>query len=178
MQQQLQSRFYFDPWAHRVIRAWIALGFLLSLALALGPYPANSDLIQNHTSLAVLARVICTAFAAAFGFLWRAAGRLGVEAGPDGIYIPRGKWGMRRQFVPWSGINTFRMRVAGTVAPVWAELSSGELAQIPLVQGRKMRWRDGASKDMVEVLNQDLARARQASHHRPSPEAPDAASVP
>jgi Bacterial PH domain len=90
---------------------------------------------------------------------WRQVGLIGVEAGADGIALRR-QFGIRHQSVPWSDIKTFRIRRAVISPPVCAELWSGELVKTALVQGRKMRWRGGASRDMVSVLTSDLAGAR------------------
>lgn len=108
----------------------------------------------------IVVRIVCGLFAVLSVLLWRAVARLGVEAGADGIGLRR--WfGTRYEFVPWSDIKTFRMVRSAAIYPtVCAELSSGEFVKTDLVQGRKMRWRGGASRDMVGVLNSNLARAR------------------
>jgi hypothetical protein len=108
----------------------------------------------------IVVRIVCGLFAVLSVLLWRAVARLGVEAGADGIGLRR-RFGTRYEFVPWSDIKTFRMvRRAAIYPTVCAELSSGDFVKTDLVQGRKMRWRGGASRDMVGVLNSDLARAR------------------
>lgn len=110
--------------------------------------------------MVIVVRIVCGLFAVLSVLLWRAVARLGVEAGADGIGLRR-RFGTRYEFVPWSDIKTFRMvRRAAIYPTVCAELSSGDFVKTDLVQGRKMRWRGGASRDMVGVLNSDLARAR------------------
>jgi hypothetical protein len=90
---------------------------------------------------------------------WRAVSRIGVEVGAAGIGLRR-QLGIRYQFVPWSEIATFRTRTAPISPTVCAVLRSGELVKTALAQGRTMRWRGGASRDIVSVLNSDLAFAR------------------
>jgi hypothetical protein len=109
----------------------------------------------------VLFRVGCGVVAVCSLLLGRTGGRVGVEASPGGIGIVTWRrFGMRGRHLAWSDIKAFRVAHPAISPPVCAELWSGELVKTALVQGRKMRWRGGASRDLVAVLNTELARAR------------------
>jgi hypothetical protein len=82
--------------------------------------------------------------------------RVGLEFRPDGIRL----WGMlTRRFIPLSQIRVFTA-TQETFPKVRAELTTGEVLRTGLTQGRKMYWREGASKDIVTVLNTALDTAR------------------
>jgi len=134
------------------------LGTVCGLSLLVAPIPADSTL-SGHQAALIVVRAACGLLAVVAVVLWRSVSRIGVDAGADGIGLRR-QLGIRYQFVPWTDIKTFRVRAATISPPVCAELWSGELVKTALVQGWKMRWRGGASRDMVDVLNSDLTRAR------------------
>lgn len=142
-----KSRFYYNRLTRRILRAYALFGWLGCLSISLA-----------GTSLAAVARVVLALFAFAWLYVaWAWWGRtIGVEVNSDGIRVGRG---FRRRFIPWSGIRTFRARDAFTPS-LRAELCSGEQVSIALAQGRKMAWDGGTTRDIMGVLNEELATAR------------------
>jgi hypothetical protein len=123
--------------------------------LAFAQIPSYSTL-SGHTAQIVLLRIGAGAIAVLSVFLWRMGGKLGVQTTAEGIDVRAG-FGFRRRSVPWSEIRSFIARRSITPV-VCADLRSGDLVKTPLVQRRRMRWHSGASRDIVSILNADLAR--------------------
>jgi hypothetical protein len=149
-----QTTLYFDPVARYLIRSYALMTGVLGTALAFDHFPAYSGLTG---STAVVFRVGAGALVVWSFVGWRIGGRAGVETGPEGITVWR-RFGIRGRFVPWSEITTFRIARQSLSPVVCAQLGSGGLVRMALVQGRKMRWRGGASRDIVGVLNGYLPR--------------------
>jgi hypothetical protein len=150
-----QTTFYFDPFARWAIRAFTAFSGFLGVLLLFAHVPGYSTL-SGHTTSIVLLRTGSGAIAVLSIFGWRIGGKLGVHANAEGIDVRAG-FGYRRRSVPWSEIATFRA-VPSIVPVVCAQLRSGALIKTALVQGRRMRWQNGASRDIVGILSADLAR--------------------
>jgi hypothetical protein len=144
--------------ARWIITAYGAFAIFLGLSLLVARIPSYSTLSKHHAAL-VAARVGAGLIVVVSIMLWRLVGRIGVETNAAGIGLRR-QLGIRYQFVPWGEITAFQIRRAAISPTVCAELRSGELVKTALVQGRKMRWRGGSSRDIVSVLTRDLARAR------------------
>jgi hypothetical protein len=169
VQDRQHGRFYFDPLARYFIRGYALIGMFVGFVVAVAPIPAYSTLSRHHVAL-ILVRVGCGAVVVLSIFGWRLAGRFGVVVGTDGIAVRR-RYGIRSRAVGWRDIRTFRS-TESLVRIVYAELWSGETVRTALVQGRKMRWHGGATRDVVSVLNGDLAQANAIAGTRGRPARP------
>lgn len=150
---------YYDPLGCWLLRAFSALYVLLAPVL-FAPVPSYST-ERGHPTEILLIRIGAGVGIAWSIFAWHLAGRLGVYVSADGIMI-RNRFGLRRRRVSWGDIARFFPQASITPV-VCTELRSGGRIRMPLVQGRKMRWQTGASRDIVAVLNADLARIGMAS---------------
>lgn len=151
----LDTTFYFDPIGRWGLRLFCAIDGFLGFVLGVSKIPVHSTL-SGHPASILLLRIGAGAMVVLAFVGWRIAGKFGVEATSDGICVRKG-FGIRRRFVGWSEISTFIYR-RSIKSVVCAELHSGGQVATPLIQGRKMLWQDGASRDIVGVLNADLAR--------------------
>jgi len=138
------GRFY----RHRLLQAYFrgygALGFVIFLLIAAAKIPS-----ALRVALVVLAFIWLY-------LTWVRLGRLGVEARFDGISVRR-LW--RTRFIPWAEIASFGIARPGMSPPVSVELVTGHTEQLPLTQGRRTSWQGGTSRDVVAILNGDLAAA-------------------
>jgi hypothetical protein len=70
--------------------------------------------------------------------------------------------------LPWDEIAAFEHRKAGTWDRVYARLRDGRFRPLPTVlQGQRVVWDGGETRDIVGVLNERLAELR--SPHRAGP---------
>jgi hypothetical protein len=142
---------YRDRYALWFMRAQAICVFALALILATAS-PEHA-LIAEPELFAV--RVIGSVIVV-LSVLWLGHGirRFTLEATPQGATVGV----LHRRFIPWSKVKRFTaVHRAGFYPVVYMELTSGELCWARLVQGRKMFWNGGASKDIVGVLNVELA---------------------
>lgn len=138
---------YYDPVARWLVRAYGTFTFVAALFL-------------TGAHIATPWRVALAVFA--FSWLWFSWGwlgsKMGVETRADGVRV---SVGFRRRPAAWSEIKTFRVVNPTALSPsVRVELYSGQLLRTALVQGRKMRWKGGSSRDIAGVLNDELERTR------------------
>lgn len=139
-----KRRFYHHPLLQAYFRVFGLFGFVNFVLIAAAKIPAEL-------------RVASLVFASLWLYVtWVRLGRRGVEARFDGIYVRR-LW--RTGFISWVDITNFRIARPGMSRTVCADLVSGRMALLPLTQGRRASWSEGTSRDMVTVLNDELAAA-------------------
>lgn len=128
---------------------WLAAVLILVPAAALTVVP----------SVPVVIRVGAGLVGVRFGYLTlvRWPRTIGVATGSDGIWFSRGS---RVKFIPWSEIRAFRIARPAISPPAHAELWSGKLVALPVLQGRQVVWQDGATRDIVGLLNEELSKRR------------------
>jgi hypothetical protein len=147
------STFYYQTLVRALMRGYAVVGFIVWLAISGAPH------------IPVSLRVLAAGVAVGFLYLtWHYGGGRGVAVRVDGIYVRR--W-FRWRFIPWREISTFRIRRRSLSPPVFVELVSGESRMLPLTQGRQVAWAGGRSRDIVSVLNGDLALALRNAEPEP-----------
>jgi hypothetical protein len=99
-------------------------------------------LLVAMTPILIPVRLVCAAFLVALIVMTRRTLPLGTEITRDGVRIA-GTTVQRS--IPWADIGRFR---------------AFELVRTPLMQGRKMRWRTGETRDIMGVLDAELAASR------------------
>jgi hypothetical protein len=155
-----RERFYYHPLLRWYLGVICPLGALIGLALAVG-HPTNRLSDAADVLLRVAGAVFTTLLLLQLVWAWRTAG---VKVTGAGIRAGRG---FKTRFVRWSDIATFRMTHPTALSPtVYAELTSGALVSTGFTQGRKVRWASGASKDAVNILNQELASFKRETEQR------------
>jgi hypothetical protein len=144
--------------ARSVSVIWIAVLLFHSLT---APESAVVWLITVATGVVLF--VLCD-----FGF----ARRMGIVVAPDALTLVGA---IRRSRIPWERVDHFEWRVLRRPANewLWAVLEDGRAVRLPTVQratGRnaisiwegsnRLRTRDGATVDALELLNGALAASR------------------
>lgn len=141
-----QRRFYYDRVARWLLRGYGVVAFILFLSFTAADIAV---ILRVASGLVAITSLYVT------WFWWGHS--IGLEVLGDGIRIGRG---LRRRFIAWRDIKSFQVTKRPISPPVRVELTSGELVGTPLVQGRKMFWKGGASADIVSVLNKELDDAQ------------------
>ncbi len=131
---------------------------LFTLALILAVATPKHELIAEPELFAMR---VCGSVIVVLSVLWLGHGirRCTLEATAEGATVGV----LRRRFIPWTKVKRFKsVRRRWFYPAVYMELTSGELCSARLVQGRRMFWNGGSSKDIVGVLNVELALSRGA----------------
>jgi hypothetical protein len=139
------STLYRDRIVTGMAWGYAVIAFVFLMGLAVSPIAPI---------LRIAAGVLAVSYLSLTRFQWS---RIGLEVRPDGVRV----WGMlTRRFVPLAEIRSFTSDQGVSVRRVRVELTTGQTLRTGLVQGRKMHWHHGASKNIVTVLNTTLDHAR------------------
>ncbi|MGH2843114.1 MAG: PH domain-containing protein [Solirubrobacteraceae bacterium] len=144
---------YRDRFAIRFARGQAIL--ILFLAFIVGASSGHS----HGEPVWIAIRVACGVVVVASGVWLRYGIRhiASLEATTQGVTVGV----FRRRFIAWAEIERFKaVRRSGIYPNVYLETTAGDLVSARMVQGRKMFWDGEASKDIVGVLNAELASSR------------------
>jgi Bacterial PH domain len=131
------------------ILVWVAVTPLALLFLLVATAP-----------ILIPVRLVCAALVVALVVMARRNLPVGVEVTRDGVRIADTAG---RRSIPWTDIEGFRSCLSGSFRPhesVQVELRAGGLVPTPLIQGRRVRWAAGETRDIVSVLEAALAAAK------------------
>jgi hypothetical protein len=87
--------------------------------------------------------------------LWveRVGTRIGVYERTDGLFC---RTAVGSYLLPWASVDGFEAEHVLTHRYVYARRRSGGRVRLPVAQGANVVWHDGATRDIVGVLNERL----------------------
>ncbi len=146
------NRVYRDRLALIVIRCWAAAACFFVLVVAGVP------------SLALVLRIAVVAVAAIAVWGGYRASNMCVATTPTGIWLGYAFWA---RWLPWEEVEGFTAVPWGLYREIRVKTRHrSKPYRAALVQGRKMFWKDGCTKDVLGALNSDLQAGRQGTLER------------
>ncbi|HEY7892559.1 MAG TPA: hypothetical protein VIC05_10160 [Solirubrobacteraceae bacterium] len=127
--------------------------------IAVGMSPLVLVLIKAIASpIPTVARFLCGVLAVAVIVVTgRLVRRFGVGISEFGVEVSGSSV---RRTIPWTDVVAFRAQPWGPYASIQVELRSGKLIRTPMMQGRKMSWDGGHTRDILTLLDSHLVASR------------------